>query len=173
MLFSILDPPRIQKSPPDGPPWKPRPLGPCPDDIAKLIESPERPPWSKGPLGKNGVKPFRTKIEISLKFSVVWAGNPRDFSGLFKGSICNYRELRRLKSNQFHLSFSCVFSICAPPVIQKSTPNDAPWKPFPLGPCPDDRAQNSMQDSLESSVRPNPTLVFSKILFQFYRLWPP
>ena len=40
-----------------------------------------------------------------------------------------------------------------------------------LGPCPDDRAQNSVQDSLnESSVRPNPTLVFSKIRSQF---WPP
>ena len=42
-----------------------------------------------------------------------------------------------------------------------------PWEPFPLGPCPDDRARNSVQDSLiESSVRPNPTLVFSKICFQ-------
>ena len=37
-----------------------------------------------------------------------------------------------------------------------------------LVPCPDDRAQNSVQDSIdESSVRPNPTLVFAKILFNF------
>ena len=49
----------------------------------------------------------------------------------------------------------------------KSTPNDPPWRPRPPGPCPDDRAQHSVQDSLnESSVRPNPTLFFSKVLFQ-------
>ena len=43
-----------------------------------------------------------------------------------------------------------------------------PFKTFSLGPCPDDRAQHSVQDSLnESSVRPNPTLVFSNSLFQF------
>jgi len=43
-----------------------------------------------------------------------------------------------------------------------------------LGQCPDDRAQKSVQDSLhESSVRPNPSLVFSKILFKFYHFWTP
>ena len=53
----------------------------------------------------------------------------------------------------------------------KSILDDPPWNPRTLGPCPDDRAQNSVQDSLnESSVRPNPTLFFSKIRFQF---WPP
>ena len=47
-----------------------------------------------------------------------------------------------------------------------------PYKPRPLGPCPDDRAENSVQDSLnESSGDPNPTLVFSKILSGFWFLW--
>ena len=52
----------------------------------------------------------------------------------------------------------------------KSTLDDPPWNPRTLGPCPDDRAQNSVLDSFsESSVRPNPTLVFSKIRSQ---CWP-
>ena len=43
-----------------------------------------------------------------------------------------------------------------------------------LGPCPDDRAQTSVQDSLnESSVRPNPTLVFIRILFKICHFWAP
>ena len=53
------------------------------------------------------------------------------------------------------------------PKSQKTVPDGPPWKPRLLGLCPDDRVQNSVQDSLnESSVRPNPTLVFSKIRFQ-------
>ena len=58
------------------------------------------------------------------------------------------------------------------PTIRKSLLHDFLRGQFPpsnqgfLGPCPDDRARNSVQDSLnESSVRPNPTLVFAKILF--------
>ena len=40
-------------------------------------------------------------------------------------------------------------------------------KPRPLGPCPNDRAQTTIPSSrTETSVRPNPTLVFSKIRFQ-------
>ena len=72
-----------------------------------------------------------------------------------------------------------LFADCWPPwKTWKSIPDGPPWKPFPLGPCPDDRAQNSVQDSLnESSVRPNPTLVFSKIRSQIltpqYRPKPP
>ena len=66
----------------------------------------------------------------------------------------------------FHVSFS---SISDPQ--QKSSKSrvfENPSKPWPLGPCPDDRARNSVQDSLiESSVRPNPSLVFSKIRSQF------
>ncbi len=57
----------------------------------------QRPPWQK--WGKTISK----KIEISLKFNDFWAGNPRDFSGFFRRSICTYRELRRLKSDQFHI----------------------------------------------------------------------
>ena len=54
----------------------------------------------------------------------------------------------------------------------KIHPSPPPSKPRPLGPCPDDRAQNSVQDSLnESSVRPNPTLVFFKNAFSI--LTPP
>ena len=50
----------------------------------------------------------------------------------------------------------------------KSTLDGPPWNPRTLGPCPDDRAQNSVLDSLnESSVRPNSTLFFSKIRSQF------
>ena len=57
---------------------------------------------------------------------------------------------------------------------KKSPPNDHPWKPFPLGPCPDDRAQNSVQDSLdESSGDPNPTLVFFKNTFQILSILTP
>ena len=68
--------------------------------------------------------------------------------------------------------FQVVFAdFWSPWKTWKSTLDDPPWKPFHLGPCPDDRAQNSVQDSLKkSSVRPNPTLVFSKIRSQF---WPP
>ena len=59
------------------------------------------------------------------------------------------------------------------PKIQKSAPGEPPWKPFLLGPCPDCRADNSVQDSLnESSGDPNPTLVFSKILSGFCQFWP-
>ena len=62
-----------------------------------------------------------------------------------------------------------VFSHFWPPKKSwKSKLSPPPSKPFPLGPCPDDRAQNSVQDSLnESSVRPTPTLVFSKIRSPF------
>ena len=66
------------------------------------------------------------------------------------------------------------FPISDPQKSWKSKVFENPSKPLPLGPCPDDRAQNSVQDSInESSVRPNPTLVFAKILFQFCHFWPP
>ena len=104
----------------------------------------------------------------SFKHLVFWPENLRDFSGFVRRSICTYRELRRPKSNQFQVSFSCFFLFLTPQEIQKPPPSDPPLKPFSLGPCPDDRAQTSVQDSLnESSVRPNPTLVLSKILFIF------
>ena len=44
-----------------------------------------------------------------------------------------------------------------------------PLKQGPLKPCPCDRARNSMQDRLNHfSVRPNPTIVFSILRFDFF-----
>ena len=84
------------------------------------------------------------------------------------------RGLRALETKIWRCS-SCIFMFfCIFDTLKKSWKSKVSPPPsnqgFP-GPCPDDRAQNSVQDSLnESSVRPNPTLVFSKILFRF---WPP
>ena len=65
-----------------------------------------------------------------------------------------------------------VFFLIFDPKIWKSKVFENPSKPLPLGPCPDDRAQNSVQDSLnESSGDPNPTLVIIKILFKFCQFW--
>ena len=114
--------------------------------------------------------PKQKKYDKSFKIWVFWAENPRKFSGFFRRSFCEGRELRRPKYH-VHPAFY-VFPIFDPPKNSwKSKVSPPPSKPLPLGPCPDDRAQNSVQDSInESSVRPNPTLVFAKILFQFCHL---
>ena len=71
-----------------------------------------------------------------------------------------YKSFSDGQGNLF-LRFFCFADFWPPWKTWKSTLDDPPWKPFPLGPCPDDRAQNSVQDSLnESSIRPNPTLVW-------------
>ena len=65
-----------------------------------------------------------------------------------------------MKSDQFHFSFSCLFPFVSLTKVQGFPPPSN--QGFP-GPCPDDRAHTSVQDSLnESSGDPNPTLVFSK-----------
>ena len=105
---------------------------------------------------------IRTVLIIPLNGWVFFSLKPWVFLGFFGRSFCAGRELQRPKSNHVHTAFSCFFLHFPPP--QKGHENPR----FPLRPCPDDRAQNSVQDSInESSVRPNPTLVFAKILFKF------
>ena len=99
---------------------------------------------------------------------------PLDFLGIFGEIIL--RGSRALETKIWPYSslifmFFCIFD---PQKSWKSKVLQNPSKPLPLGPCPDDRAQNSVQDSInESSVRPNPTLVFAKILFQVCHFWCP
>jgi len=114
-----------------------------------------------GQPAKLGRKPL-TMFEVSLIFwffGLKTPGNARDFLG---DHFARVESSGDQKVNHVHLAFSCFFSISDPPKkSQKSRVSSSPSKPRPLGPCPDDRAQNSVQDSLnESSVRPNPTLVF-------------
>ena len=60
--------------------------------------------------------------------------------------------------------FFCIFD--PPNNSWKSKVSPAPSNQGFLEPCPDDRAQNSVQDSLnESSVRPTPITVFFKNTF--------
>ena len=63
---------------------------------------------------------------------------------------------------------ACPFVTPQMPLKQtrKSTPLVDPLETFSLGPCPADRAQNSVQGCLsEISVRPNPALVSSEFRF--------
>ena len=117
---------------------------------------------------KHGRTPFRK----CSRFPLFFLGCPPspEFFGIFWEIICPGRELQRPKLNHVHPAFSCFCCIFHPPKKSwKSKVSSSSSKPCPLGPCPDDRAQHSVQDSLiESSVRPNPTLVCSKIRSQFY-----
>ena len=64
----------------------------------------------------------------------------------------------------------CSRIVDPPEKHENPPPPHPPEIPRTLGPYPDNRAQNSVQDSLnESSVRPNPTLVFIKILVKIPR----
>ncbi len=108
----------------------------------------------------------------SLKTCFFWAEKPWKFSGIFRRSFCEGRELRRPKSNHVHPAFSCFFPFLTPPKRSwKSKVSPPPSNQGFLGPCPDDRAQKVVPIALnESSVRPNPTLVFAKIFFNLWEL---
>ena len=83
------------------------------------------------------------------------------FWHLFKSCKNRSPMVREFCFVKCKLFFSRIFD---PPEKHENPPwTTPPWNPRTLGPCPDDRAQHSVQDSLnESSVRPDPTLVFFK-----------
>ena len=124
-------------------------------DFPKIQKSaPEEPPWKHRSLGPCPDDRAQNSVQDSLNESSV-RPNPTLVFAKTLFQFCHF----------------CPPSQYGPTKIQKSIPDGPPWKPSPSGPCPDDRAHNSVQDSLnESSVRANPTLVFSEMRFQF---WPP
>ena len=64
--------------------------------------------------------PKQKKYDKSFKIRVFWAENPWQFSGFFRRSFCEGRELRRPKSDHVHPGFSCFF----PKMIPKWSQND-------------------------------------------------
>ena len=92
-------------------------------------------------------------FKISHKFGLLLGWALRNFLDFLGDHFARVESSGDQTLTMFILNFH-VLSIFDPP------------KPCPLRPCPDDRARNSVQDSLnESSVRPNPTLFF---FFQKY-----
>ena len=58
-------------------------------------------------------------FDNSLKNRVFWAEHPQIFSGIFRRSFCEGRELRRPKSDHVHPGCSCCFSQNDPKMIPK------------------------------------------------------
>ena len=100
---------------------------------------------------------FFSIIPLTIFFRLKTPGNFGDFLG---DHFARVESSGNPNLTMFILDFH-VFFIFDPHKSWKSKVLQNHSKPCPLGPCPDDKAQNYVQGSLnESSVRPNPTLVF-------------
>ena len=83
---------------------------------------------------------------------------------------CHRSNSRRVKVPPASCHMSPPLPVTCPPPRSVTGSPSVPWRPLgnsspflkppSLGPCPDDRAQKSMQDSLNESPGPNRTLFF-------------
>ncbi len=107
-------------------------------------------------------------FEISSNDWVFRAENPFFFCRDFLGDhFARVESSGNKNQTMLGLHFHVCFVTFDRQQIQKSKVYRPPSNQGFPGPCPDDRAHNSVQDSLnQSSVRPNPTLVFAKVFFQ-------